>query len=55
MDADCKKQILEWLRMDGYEANAEAAKERTAKWMSRTLGICGIREARKLIAEALAS
>lgn len=41
-----RKMIREWIRKDGGDH------ERTARWMARTLRICGIREAREFIKQA---
>ena len=49
MDAATIKMIREWVAMDGGDA------EKTARWMSRKLGIAGVRQCRKWIEEAMAS
>jgi hypothetical protein len=47
METKVKEMIKEWIKKDGGD------KERTAKWMSR-IHLCGIKEARRLIEEAVA-
>jgi len=49
MNAKTIEQVRKWVAMDGGNV------EKTARWMAYTLKLCGIRECREIIAEAMAA
>jgi hypothetical protein len=49
MDLKTAAAIQNWLTMHNGDA------EGLAKWMARTLGVCGIKKCRAMIAEAVAT
>ena len=48
LDAKTCAAIREWLRKDGGDV------ERTARWISRSLKICGLKQAREFVLAAIA-
>jgi hypothetical protein len=49
MNAKSKEQVQKWVAMDRGNV------EKTARWMAYSLKLCGIRECRQIIAEAMAA
>lgn len=47
LDENTKRAVREWVAKDGGDC------ERTARWIARSLKICGLRTARSMVAEAM--
>ena len=49
LDAKTCAAVRQWLALEGGDV------ERTARWMSRTLKVCGLKQARELVLAAIAA